>query len=259
VELIPTIWIFQIINFILFCFIVKRFLFKPVTHVLDQRRTAMRDQVDSCERAEREAQEMMESLRVERSALQEERLRILSHARQEAEELTDRTRAELQKEISEERQNIQDQIGMERERATGELAEELAGIITDFSKEILKGLIHPFWQKSFLMEFTRILDQLQPHEVEDLKEAILAQQGRIHIRSAFPIDHPEREEILKQLRTAIEMEVDVAWQEDASLLCGIEVQAGGLALDVHLKNRLAQGSRQMLDGFRPGSPRGIHD
>ena len=76
-------WLFQIANFLILCGILWKFLFKPVTGLLDRRREEIQKRFDEAEGREKEASQAKEAIEEERRALEEERGRILSAARKE--------------------------------------------------------------------------------------------------------------------------------------------------------------------------------
>ena len=250
-EIKIPIWLFQILNFLLLCLILRKFLFKPVTGILDKRRREWRTKLEEAEKNKNEAQKTQAKLESERKSLQEERSQILSKAREEAEARAKDAEAALRKEISEERQRIQEQLRREWDRATGELAGDVASLVAGFSETLLKEMAGPEWQAAFLADFGERLDGLSREERREFQDALSSDEARVRLRSGFPVSPEDKRSIETKLREVLgEALSAIEWEESSDLLCGIEMRTGGVALDATLKGRLQQGAAQLLKTAR---------
>ena len=69
-----------------------------------------------------------------------------------------------------------------------------------------------------------------------------ADQGvsQVMVRSAFPLDDAQQKQISEAMARRLGGQVDLAVQEDAALLGGIEIRAGDLVIDDSVRGKLDQ-------------------
>jgi len=251
VEIKIPIWFFQILNFLILCLILRKFLFKPVTGILDKRREELKNKLDEADKSQKQANETQAELEKEKKSLQQERSEILSKTRQEAEARSKEAEAALRSEVSEERQRIQEQMKREWDRATGELADNVAELVAGLSETLLKEMVQEEWQTRLVDQFQERVNGLSGEEREEFKNALAGNQGRLALRSGFPVPQEKRQTVEKQVREVLEGIAAIEWEEAPELLCGLEMQTGGVALDVTLKGRLQQGAQELVKKARP--------
>ena len=122
----PSTVIFAIINFVILFALLKKFLYKPLFNMLDERASIIENSLDEAENARNEAQAMKaeyeESLKEAQSKAQE----II----QNANKLGEQTRAEIVAKAREEAQRATDkareEINREKEQALNDLRGEVA-------------------------------------------------------------------------------------------------------------------------------------
>lgn len=133
----PSTVIFAIINFVILFALLKKFLYKPLFNMLDERANIIENSLDEAENARNEAQAMKaeyeESLKEAQSKAQE----II----QNANKLGEQTRAEIVAKAREEAQRATDkareEINREKEQALKDLRGEVADLAVDAAAKII--------------------------------------------------------------------------------------------------------------------------
>ncbi len=129
---------FQIVNFLLLLFLLNRFLFKPVTRMLDERSERIRQGIHDAEAAHQA-----------RAIAEEERLAAVTDARREAREIIDRAQKAAQEardaDIAATRQELERmrtraaaEIEAEKEHALAELRAEVASLALDAAGRVVR-------------------------------------------------------------------------------------------------------------------------
>lgn len=94
----PILLAAQVVNFLILLFILKKFMYKPILKVLDQRRKTIADSLKNAEEIERK---LMQT--------EEDRDKILAKASAEAQKIADETKKELALMREEDRQKAKDE------------------------------------------------------------------------------------------------------------------------------------------------------
>ena len=144
--------IVQIINFGLLLFLLKRFLYKPILKILDERRKRIAESLVSAQKIEEEWAKLEEEKEKEfqnakeaarqlveeaKSQGEKERAGIVKHAREEVERMSVRMR---------------EQLAQEREKIRSELKAEVADLVILMVQKLLKEKISKEKQEEFLAE-----------------------------------------------------------------------------------------------------------
>lgn len=91
---------------------------------------------------------------------------------------------------------------------------------------------------------------LLPEISESFQRLADQQQGRqqVTVASSKPLDATEQERLRQQLGTVLHRKVDILFQADPSLLCGLQIRVGSKVYDSSLKGRLAKLHALMAEG-----------
>ncbi len=131
----PILLAAQVVNFLILLFILKKFMYKPLLKVLDQRKKTIEDSLKN-------AQE------IERRLLQteEDRDKILAKASQEAQKIADETKKELTLMREEDRQKAKDESEQIIKKAQEAARLESEKVLSEAKTEII-GLVMAVFQK----------------------------------------------------------------------------------------------------------------
>lgn len=124
VELNST-FIFQIINFLIIYFVLRHFLFKPVTEFMDKRTKSIEDSITAAENKNKEADALKAQYEEKLNEIKKERNLII-------EEATQRAKARGEEIISAAQEEARKAI----ERATAEIEREKQKMMNDLKGEI---------------------------------------------------------------------------------------------------------------------------
>ena len=133
----PSTLIFALINFFILLFCLKKFLYKPLFNMLDERAATIAKNVDDAEQARDEAN----ALKAEYEASLKEAQTKAQEIIQNANKLGEETRAEIVAKAREEAarasEKAREEINREKEQALKDLRAEVADLAVDAASKII--------------------------------------------------------------------------------------------------------------------------
>ena len=159
IKVLPDI-VFQIINFLIVFFVLKKFLYKPVLSILDQRSKRIADGLRAADKNIKAAQE-----------LEEKEKKVLSTARAEASKLTKQAQKDAKKQagvILEEAKKDAEKV-LDKERKTlqatfdaekAQLEKSVSTLVTKTTEALLKQYLTADQQKKIVTQQIKDLKQI---------------------------------------------------------------------------------------------------
>lgn len=230
-----NIWtlIFQLINFFVLLFILKRLLYRPVREIMEKRRAVVRKTLDDAERTKAEAL----ALKAEYDARGADIDRLRNEALEKAEDEAAALRKETVKKAEEEAAVI-------FEKETARLEVERRKAQSEFKNAVIRSSLS--YASSILTDLSD--ENLHERIIEKLSEEIpgmagetkgLARDGlTVEISSAYPLPDSFVEKVRTQFGSATLKNVEVATGIDRGLISGAVIRVLGTVYDASLKGQL---------------------
>ena len=137
VEINSTL-VWQIINFLVLLWLLKRYLYGPITEMIDKRSQKINDDLDEAENRKKEAQELKEKYEMELKNARQQAQEIIEEAenrgKKQAREIIDRAREDAEKV----KENKLAEVEQARKEAVAELRNEVASISMLLAGKIIK-------------------------------------------------------------------------------------------------------------------------
>ncbi|HUQ84969.1 MAG TPA: F0F1 ATP synthase subunit B [Candidatus Limnocylindrales bacterium] len=136
----PILFAAQIVNFLIIFFVLKKFMYKPVLKLLDERKKKI---AEGLKQAEESARILEETTKKEEEILkkaQHESKKILDEARSQSEIMLAESAAETKKQVAKMIKDARDQITSESEEASKKLELQVSKLAIEFLEKSLKGL-----------------------------------------------------------------------------------------------------------------------
>ncbi len=137
VSIAPWTMIFQIANLLLLMILFKKFLFKPVTEILEKRRMEIGGKYSEAESAEADAKSLKAEYETRMRGAREEAEQIVSAATQNAAQLSANMLKETNEQAEQIKRKAEADIQRERQKAFNDAKGELSGIALDIASQIL--------------------------------------------------------------------------------------------------------------------------
>lgn len=129
--------LFALINMIIVFVVLKKFLFKPVMKIIDDRQKEIDDLYADASAAKAEAQAIQETYTAKLSAAHAESERILSAATRQAQQQEEEILRQAQAQAARTLDRAQEQIALEKKQAMHELKGQVSGIAVDIASAVL--------------------------------------------------------------------------------------------------------------------------
>ena len=228
-------FLFQLINFIVLLFILKRLFFKPVKEMMEKRRKVIENAMQEAETIKKEAMELKEKNEEELNKLQETKIQAMDKMRSEIEVERKKLIKEAKKgtdEIIEKEKAIFD---TEKKRAEAELKEKVLETVSIFSTNLFKDISDRELHESILRKMFREIDRIAPDigkvgGKEDTIPVLLA--------TAYPIEEEDIKKIQETLESHTSQKIAVNTRIDKTLLAGVSITAYDNVYDFSLSGQI---------------------
>lgn len=220
----------QVVNVLILVWLLRRFLYEPITRAMTERQRVIDDQLAEAERLRAEAADEGDRLRDETeqfAAHREER------ARQLREELDDTKRdqlAHMRADIDELQGRWRDAVAREREGFLLELRQRTGQQIVEVARRALRDLADETLESHIIERFLERLGDLDDDQRMTLVTAADSNGQRLHLRSAFDVAPSLRARLAAAVQSTVGPGYDLRFEVVPTLLGGIELRAGGQAL-----------------------------
>jgi F-type H+-transporting ATPase subunit b len=127
-----------VINFFLLLGLLTLVLYKPITRMLDDRASKIKESLDQAERMKQEMAHAEETVKVQIEAGRREGQAIIAQASQTADRLKEEARAEARKEAETVIGKARAEIAMEREESFNQLRREFADLAVLAAEKVIE-------------------------------------------------------------------------------------------------------------------------
>lgn len=217
----------QTLNFLILVWLMKRFLYKPIRHAIDEREKRIAAELASADTKKAEAQKESDAFRHKNEAFDQQRAALLKKA-------TDEAKAEGQRLIDEARQAA-DTLSAKRMETLRNDAVTLNQAITRrtqqevfaIARKVLTDLATVSLEERLGEVFIRRLREMDDPAKADFAEALKAASDPVRVRSAFDLPEEQRAAIQHALNETFSAEIPVRFETAPDLIGGIELSTHG--------------------------------
>jgi F-type H+-transporting ATPase subunit b len=231
---------FQIVNFLLLAFLLKRFLYGPITEAMQRREQDLAAIRAETAAKRTEAAEVLETYRHRQRKLDDSAEARLQQAETEAQQRRHQLLSEARSEAEAQRQVWRQALQNERRTFLDQLKKRSASGVLTVSRRALSELTEARLETALVRVLIRKLKALPAADLERFTTA--ARTGALRVHSGWEPDSELHRQLRESLSEACETPVTLDWQQDPDLLLGIEISTNGL--------RLAWGTEGYLDDLQ---------
>ena len=213
----------QMVNFLILVWVLKRVLYKPVLDAMARREQGIASRLSQAEEREQQADARAASYEERVQALEQSREQHLTQMRAEVERERRRLLDEAHEDIEKQRQRWHDEVEREHEELRDTIRHQLAASAVRIAQGALSDLADAALEREVLAGFLRRLHALPDAERKRLGE----RSDRLRVSTAFKLDAPARERFATELREAVGSQIELDFEQDATLICGATVAGVG--------------------------------
>ena len=237
-------WTFalQAVNFLILIWLLRRFLFKPVSAIVARRKEEIARGMTEASAEKQKALSMQHDLQAQLAAIEAERRKAIEEQRAQLAGERMKTLDEARAEAGKIRNQAAARLGEERAAATQELFAQTIELAVKLAERLLRELASTSLDHAFL---TRVLDYLD-HLPAQERAALVSHLGEasVVVTTAHPLDALEEAEWREQLAKRIGAEA-MQFNTDPALIAGAEITFPNAILRFNWRDSLATAVKEI--------------
>lgn len=153
VTIVPSTFILTILNLFIQMFLMKKFLFKPIRRVLEERQKRADQNIRAAEQEKAEAEAVKAEYTKNMEQAREEAAGILERAKQDASQQADELLQSARSEAQALKAKAESDIRQEKKRALNEAKDEIGGLAMDIAGRVVEREIHEADYRALIDDF----------------------------------------------------------------------------------------------------------
>ncbi len=155
VSIAPWTMIFQILNLLLLTVLFKKFLFKPVTEILDKRKSEIENHYSEAEKAENDAKTLKQGYEAKMAGARQEADQVIKTATDSANVMSGEIIEAARKDAAHIREKAEQEIELEKRKVFNDVKDDLSGIALDIASKVIDREIREEDHKQLIDDFIR--------------------------------------------------------------------------------------------------------
>jgi F-type H+-transporting ATPase subunit b len=221
----------QIANFLVLVWLLRRFLYRPITQAMERREARMRDRLAEAAAARAEVAERAAALDRDRADLDAAKEDILNAARQEADRLRARLEADIRAEMSTRRAAWHDHLEGERAAFARSLRRQANHHLIAVVRRVLGDFAQTELGDRVAAAFADRLRDLDERTRATLSVTAARSRDPVLVETGFPLEGAAQGRIARALHELVSAEVQVDFAVREEVLFGVRVTIGEQTLD----------------------------
>lgn len=235
----------QVVNFLVLVWLLKRFLFKPVSAIIAQRKTEITRAQAEAEAARQSAEQARKEFDQRRAEIEAQRQAISEETRTELASERTKMIAAAQAEIDKLKSAMLKQLEEERENAAREISDRAVEIAVQLADRLLRQCAAPLLDELFLERLVSHLDHLTPAERTVLLDQSGPERGSLFMTTASPLDPKTESKWRGALAKHLGASPHITFAVDKSLIAGTELKFPLAVLRFSWRQALAEAQLEL--------------
>ena len=238
----------QIVNFLILVWLLRRFLYRPVTNAMARRQERIAACLKQAEERENEAEAQKRAYTGKIAALEKEREGRLHDAREAAARQERQLLDEARRGIDRQRDKWREELRREQEDFSRTLKHELGASAVQIARRALGDLAGVVLERQIVTAFLDRWRELPAGERELFRHA----SDLLRVSSSFDLDDATR----KLLSEALQAPTDIEFARDPGLVCGITLSCAGHKLEWSVDDYLNEAGNRIREQLAASAPGG---
>jgi F-type H+-transporting ATPase subunit b len=217
----------QAINFLILVWLLKRFLYKPILHAIDEREKGIATQLAQAEAKKAEAQRNRDDFQHKNEAFDQERAALLKKATDEAKAERQRLLDEARKDADALRAKRQTALQSEQRNLNQEIIRWTQKEVFAITRKTLADLATTSLEERMGDVFVRRIRALTGAAKEQLATAFKTSNHTVSVHSAFDMPPAQRTAIESAIKETFAPDAHVQFETAPELVSGIELSTNG--------------------------------
>ncbi len=228
-------FLFQVINFVVLLFILKRLLYRPVREILQKRRDLVRETMEKAEQMRKEALELKERHLQEMERLGGLRERMTEEMKAEVLEEKKRLVAAAEEEAAMRIEKATALFDLEKTRFRDEMKRNAVESVRIFSTNLLRDVADEELHKGI---WRRLLVKLEVILRDMADRGLKEETVTVELISAYPVPDEELEALRNIMERGLSRSVAISSVIDATLIAGVKIRVSDMVYDSSLSGQV---------------------
>lgn len=229
----------QALNFLILVWLMKRFLYKPILHAIDEREKRIAAELADAEAKKAEAHKERDEFRLKNEEFDQERAALLRRVTDEAHIERQRLLEEARKEIDALTARQQERLRNDAHTVTQSLSRRAQQEVFAIARKALMDLAATSLEERLCEVFTRRLREMDGHVKEGLVAALKTTSDPAVVRTTTDLPAEQRAVVQHALNQTFSAEVPVRFETAPDLVSGIEFTTHGQKIGWSIAEYLA--------------------
>jgi len=229
----------QAVNFLILVWLMKRFLYKPILHAIDEREKRIAAELADAKAKQVEARKERDEFQQKNDAFDQARAGLLSKATEEAKTEQQRLLEEARDAAAALRSKRQETLRNEEHTLHQAISRRVQEEVFAIARKTMSDLAETSLEERIADVFSRRLRELDGEEKTGLAEAFKSAPDPVLVRSAFDLPTEQSVFIQKALNETFSAEIPVRFETVPELISGIELITNGQKVAWSISDYLA--------------------
>jgi F-type H+-transporting ATPase subunit b len=226
--------LFQIFNFAIMCVLLYAWAYKPILHMLDNRRKKIAQGLEDARVAGEARANAEQDAATLVSEAQNRANQLVREATDRAEALGREIRAAAEADASKEREVALAEVQLEREHMLSDLRSQIAALAISAAQKLVGEALDEQRQHNLINEF---FSGVRNGRVVVLEGANISGTSA-EVISALPLSEEEMSVVKSDVLTKVGSQATVTFRVDPDILGGLVIRVGGKQLDASVAGQL---------------------
>jgi F-type H+-transporting ATPase subunit b len=217
----------QAANFLILVWLLKRFLYKPILHAIDEREKRIAAQLQDAEGKRADAQKQRDDFQHKNELFDQQRAALLSKAEADVKAERERLLDEARMAADSLSARRMDTLRNDAHNLSQTLSRRAQQEVFAIARKALADLATTSLEERLGEVFTRRLRDLDGEGKAEFAKALKTAPDPALVRSAFDLPAEQRAEIQNALNETFSAEIRVRFETAPDLISGIELSANG--------------------------------
>jgi F-type H+-transporting ATPase subunit b len=235
----------QVVNFLILVWLLKRFLFKPVSAIVARRKAEIASAQAQAEAARQGAEQARKEFDQRRAEIEAQRQALSEQTRAELATTRTKMMESAQTEIDKLKSAMLKQVEEERENAASEMGDRAVEIAVQLADRLLRQCAAPLLDELFLDRLLDHLDRLTTAERAALLDQSGPDRGSLFVTTASPLDPNSESKWRSALTRHLGLSPHITFAVDKSLIAGTELKFPLAVLRFSWRQALAEAQQEL--------------
>jgi F-type H+-transporting ATPase subunit b len=237
-ELNWSTFLLEIFNFLVLIWILKRFLYQPVLDVIARRRSMIENQLAEAGQLHDDSDALKQKYVHSLSDWEQERQMAMDKLMHELEETRQQQLAKLKSEIAQEEEKISVVRSRQNKQALLAIEQQALQQGAEFASHLLAMTSGPELETRLFDLLLSDLAALSSAQISELSNKWGEPPEYIQVTSAYPLSDEQQHRLEDALERVASSISTVKYEQDASLLAGLNITIGAWVLQLNIRDEL---------------------